>query len=405
MDKEQRLKKNLRYSMLDGAFWCVMTGFSENYISPYAIAMKATSAQIGLLTSVPNLVSSLAQLKSADVTERLGARKRIISIAVFMHALLFLPILLLPYIPIINTAATLILLVTLLGLFGSFAHPAWVSLMGDILPEGNRGEYFGMRGGLGIITICSSLFAGLILHRLSRTVFQGFSIIFTIAMAARFISWYFLTKMHEPEFSARKEDYFRFRDFIKSAMVRNFGKFSLYVSFTSFAVNLSAPFFAVYMLKDLKFTYIIYTTIVTAASLSGVVSSPWWGKRCDRVGNIRVLNITARFIPLIPILWLFSHNVFYLILIQLFAGFIWAGFNLSCFNFGYDAVTPKKRTRALAYFNVVNGTAIFLGALLGGILAPRLPSIFGFKLLTLFLVSGILRQLIVICILPSLKSP
>ncbi len=78
-------------------------------------------------------------------------------------------------------------------------------------------------------------------------------------------------------------------------------------------------------------------------------------------------------------------------MIQIFSGFFWAGFNISVSNFIYDAVTPAKRSRCIAYFNVVNGTSIFLGAVLGGKLALILPAFNGYKLLTLFLVSGILR--------------
>ena len=42
----------------------------------------------------------------------------------------------------------------------------------------------------------------------------------------------------------------------------------------------------------------------------------------------------------------------------------------------------------------MNGSAICFGALLGGYLAAHLPPIFGQKLFTLFLISGLLRGLI-----------
>ena len=60
-------------------------------------------------------------------------------------------------------------------------------------------------------------------------------------------------------------------------------------------------------------------------------------------------------------------------------------------NFIYDAVMPQKRVRCISYFQVMNGTAIFLGASLGGFLATRLPPLQGYALLSLFLLSGICR--------------
>ena len=42
----------------------------------------------------------------------------------------------------------------------------------------------------------------------------------------------------------------------------------------------------------------------------------------------------------------------------------------------------------------MNGSAICFGALLGGCLAPHLPPLLGYNLLTLFLISGLLRGLV-----------
>ena len=54
-------------------------------------------------------------------------------------------------------------------------------------------------------------------------------------------------------------------------------------------------------------------------------------------------------------------------------------------------MTPSKRVRCISYFNVLNGIAIFSGAVLGGFLATKLPPIQGHSLLTLFLISGVCR--------------
>ena len=154
---------------------------------------------------------------------------------------------------------------------------------------------------------------------------------------------------------------------------------------------MASPFFAVYMLRDLKFSYLTYTIITIASTLTVFGAMSMWGARADHIGNRRVLRITSIFIPIVPILWIFSHNLFYLICIQIFAGLFWSGFNLSASNFIYDVVTPEKRTRCIAYFNVVNGLAIFSGAALGGFVVNILPSVSGNKFLSLFILSGLLR--------------
>jgi MFS family permease len=74
-------------------------------------------------------------------------------------------------------------------------------------------------------------------------------------------------------------------------------------------------------------------------------------------------------------------------LVQIWTGFSWSGVTLCAGNFIYDAVTPQKRVRCIAYFNVINGVAIFLGSSIGGFLASRLPPLFGYPLLSLFTLS------------------
>jgi MFS family permease len=318
---------------------------------------------------------------------------------------MFIPILLVPFLFKENRVSWLILFVILGTSFNAFAGPAWTSLMSDHIPYRSRGKYFGWRNRLlGIITVASALLAGFILNIFGKNNLTGFFVILALASVARVISWSYLKKMHEPHMKVTKEHYFTFWDFIKRIKESNFAKFVLYAASISFAVSMASPFFAVYMLRDLNLNYVTYTIISIAATTSTLLAMGVWGKHADIVGNMRVIRLTSFLIPLAPVLWLFSHNIAYLILIQLFAGFIWAGYNLSVFNFVYDAVMPEKRTRCVSYFNVINGSAICIGSLTGGFLAKNLPTVFGYKLLTLFLLSGILRAIFVISILPLIKE-
>ena len=380
---DDKIKKSLGYSLKDGIFASVMFGMSETFVTPYALAMKASVSVIGILASLPNLIGSLIQIKSASLTEWLGSRKAIINSTVLIHALMWLPIISIPYIFETNQTMYLILFYTLFA--------PWSSLMADHVPAEARGKVFGWRNMLfGIINISSMFLAGLVLY-LVKNRYLGFTVIFSVAFAARLISWYFLAKMYEPPLAIGDKHRFTFFDFLKRIKRSNFGRFVIFVAVTNFCVNIASPYFAVYMLRDLKFNYIIYTIITMTATLTSLVMMNAWGAHADHVGNRRVLRLTSLFIPFVPLLWLFSHNIFYLILIQVFAGFFWAGFNLSVSNFIYDAVTPEKRTRCIAYFNVINGIAICCGALTGGYLAKVLPALLGYKILTLVLISGILR--------------
>lgn len=391
-----RVRNSLRFSFLDGLFASCMLGLTTDYITPYALYLKATASQVGILAAAPNLIASLVQLKSADLTERLNGRKRTINLFVFLHALMLLPIILTPYLLKKQHLFYLVIFFTLFTSLNAFAAPVWSSLMSEYIPYKMRGKYFGWRNKvLGIVTIVSAFAAGIILTHFRNNILTGFSLIFFLAFLSRLISWYFLTRMYEPVFRPKKEAYFSLFDFLRRAKESNFARFVIFVASLNFCVHLASPFFSVFMLKDLKFNYLTYTLVVTAVSVAGVFTIDRWGKIADKIGNLKILKTNALIISSLPLWWIFNQRPGYLICIQILSGFAWAGFNLCAVNFIYDAVTPQKRIRCIAYFNVFSGVGLCLGAVLGGALVNNLPLIFKYRTLTLFLVSSILRFFVV----------
>ncbi len=122
----------------------------------------------------------------------------------------------------------------------------------------------------------------------------------------------------------------------------------------------------------------------------------WWGKRADKVGNIKILHITAVMIPFISLLWLVNSSVVWLCATQVYSGFAWAGFNLCAGLFIWDAAPQENRTRYITLFAALGAFGLTVGALIGGDLGPHLPPISGSYFLTLFLLSGILRLVVVL---------
>lgn len=404
-NNDKRTEKSLRFSFLEGAFASGMAGFTQDYFTPFLLLLGGTVRHIGMLSALPNLFASLIQLKSPDFTDRLKSRKRIINIFVLFQAFMLLPM---AIIALFQGASPIffISIIVLFVSFGAIANPPWASLMSDLIVGDKRGAYFGWRNRtLGFIIVGAAFIAGIILQIMKKlNVFYGFAIIFCLAFIFRIISWYFLKKMHEPALEYKEESHFTFLDFIKRLKKSNFAKFVVFVSLMNFSVNMASPFFSVLMLRDLRFSYLLYGLITVTATLMIYLMMERWGRLADNVGNLKVIKFTSPLIGIIPLLWVFNRHPLSLFLFQAFSGFLWAGFNLCAMNFIYDSVTPEKRTRCVAYFSVFNGLALCCGALLGGFMLKWLPPIFGFKLLTLFLISSLLRIAVALIIPPRLKE-
>lgn len=398
--KQHRIKNSLKLSVLDGASFAAMAGLTQNYITPFALALKATTQQVGLLASIPNLTMAFTQLAAPNLSEKAGSRKGLILPMVFAQALMWLPILLIPFFFEAGGIWWLIAFVTLSTVVGGLASPAWGSLMADLVPELMRGRYFAFRGRTMVFTtLAFSLFAGAVLQFFTNRGLAGFAILFGGALIFRLISFYFLTGMYEPQAARNTANSHSLLYMITHLGSTNLGRFTIYFALIMFAANIAGPFFSVYMLRDLNFSYATYVMITSAHAVSNIIFQSFWGRRADRAGNMMVIKVTSVLLPFVPLIWMLNKNVFYLMGAEVFSGLAWAGFNLSSINFVYDASEPENRTRQIALFNSLTGLAVFFGALIGGYLAPHLPAFLGYNMRSLMLISGIARGIIVILLL------
>jgi len=403
---EDVVKKSLRYSVYDGIAFAVMDGMTASFLTPFAIALNASVNLIAALTYVPQLVGSFIQLFAAKIVEIVRNRRKILVVSSFIHAILWIPLLLLPY----ATPAQkylLILYVSVQTIFTQLMQPVGNSLMGDIVPKYERGRFFGVKNRVvGATSFVAALAAGLILNYFSiKSPFTGFTILFSTAFVARLISGIFKGMMYNPAPDLAHEEKFSIFDFVKRMDKTNYGHFVIYIVLFKLAVNIAAPFFAVYMLKDLGFSYLQFTIITAAELIASFITMGIWGKLIDGKGTKFVLYASGMLTPVIPFLWLFSRNFYYLVFVEMFSGIAWAGFNLGSSNFIFDAVRPENRIRCIAYYKFFEGIAVFFGALMGGFLISKIPAwIFISSIPFVFLISGVLRSLISLILLPTLKE-
>lgn len=388
-------KQSLRISLFLGMSGCLTTSFSQEFFTPFILFLGAQARHVGILNASINMLPAFIQLVSAEIVEKLKSRRKMINLFLIVQVIALAFIVLLALTQRMNYWL-FILLAALFIAAGTVSHPAWLSLLSDLVEQDKRGDYFGWRSRiLGLISVGAMMLAGWLLSIFAKfNTLYGFCIMFTAALICRTSSLWFLHKMAEPSETYSREHHFTFIQFFRRLKESNFAKFVLFIAAMNFSVNLAAPYFAVFMLKDLSFNYLLYSGIMIVAPLTVYLTIRRWGQHADMAGNLKVIKLTTRLIAFNPILWIINQSPVYLIAVECFAGFLWAGFSLCSANFVYDAVRPQKRTRCIAYFSVVNGLALSAGALLGGFIIHYLPPLFGYKLLMLFLISACLRLMV-----------
>ncbi|HEY9846441.1 MAG TPA: MFS transporter, partial [Candidatus Caenarcaniphilales bacterium] len=155
---------------------------------------------------------------------------------------------------------------------------------------------------------------------------------------------------------------------------RNFLNFLLYFSFWTFAVNLSSPFFNIYLLDNLALDVqwvTLYNSLTAAANLLMLVV---WGRLSDRIGNRPLLLWVGILVALTPLLWLGvgtnSTSVWlWLPLLHIFAGSTWAAIELCSSNIQMVIAPISRHSSYFAIAAAVAGGSGALGTVVGGYLA------------------------------------
>jgi MFS family permease len=155
----------------------------------------------------------------------------------------------------------------------------------------------------------------------------------------------------------------------------------------NFSINVSGPFYTVYMSQDLKFTAATIGLASIATSLSRLLTQRKLGEVSDRLGAAKVQIASMFMLPILPMAWLFITQAWQVIALNIFGGIIWGAFELASFNFLLHLIPPEQRARYSAIYQIVVTIALALGAAAGSSLVGAT----GYK--AVFFVSGIGRLL------------
>ena len=166
--KDPSVDRALRHSVRDGMAYSVQVGAGETYFSAFALFLNATAAQVALLSTLPALLGSSAQIFSAWLGNYLG-RRRLVLLGCTLQTLLWLPILLVPLLFQPYAVSALLVLLALYQGANNLSAPQWTSIMRDLVSERRRGRYFGYRTQVTTIaTFVSLVLCGLILDKIDK---------------------------------------------------------------------------------------------------------------------------------------------------------------------------------------------------------------------------------------------
>ncbi len=388
----RRRRGAVRASIVEGLASTPVLSASGNYVTPFALALNASSFQIGLLNGWPNLAAALSQFFAPSISRALRTRRRMLLLSVLLSIVAWGGMMAIPFLLPGNKVWWLLALATLSLVAYYLPQGAFGSWMADLVPAKRLGKVQGIRTSLGSVgAIVVILGGGFILDWFDSRIFLGFSIVFGTILALRLSSWVIFARMYEPPYDPKAAPRLSFKGFLRDVLGTNLGFFLIGYAVFFYGISISGPFFSVFMLKELGFSYLTYMAVSVSATVVTLFAVLAWGPFADKYGNVRALKLSVAAIIVVPLLWLAVDNAAKAYVMNVIAGVFWAGMSMVSLNFVYEASPREERVRNVAYLFAFQGVATFLGNMTGGAILPHVPKVFGSSVMALFIISAAVR--------------
>lgn len=302
----------------------------------------------------------------------------------------------------------------------AFAANVWMCMMRDLVPQAERGTYFGRRNlSLGIVTILMLPLYTALLDFLPEpwnvvtVVAIGMLATLVAVIAVSRIDDVQLVETAQNEPTGTRPLWQRHRLFWRRLWSDNlarlkdhdFGRLVLAFFAWNLVIQLASPYFALHMIRNLRLPLTLIGFIGTMVSLLSLLTFRLWGRIADRWGHKSVLIAGLLIVSLIPLMWFFMGPPLWPVLLAfdiLLTAVGWAAVNLTLLTLPLETA-PKADSGYFGLLNAMGGLGGLLGAFIGSSIAWLLRdvrfSLLGVAVLglqVLFGCNGLLRLVVVL---------
>ena len=372
------IRLGMRMMLYDAGFVTVMGVLTTGaLLVGFALALGASNVVVGMVAAVGPLAQIL-QLPSIVVVEWFRKRKILSLFAAGVSRAALLSIAFVPwFVPQMYWIHAFVALLLVYFAFANLLGCAWNSWIRDLVPLQVFGTFFAKR--LAIATFIGGLltvFGAVAVDECTRrfgTPLGAYSGIFVFAALSAFVSMAFVGRMPEPVMPRQVDT--PLREILRQPLHdAKFRPVLIFAGWWNFAVNFAAPFFAVYMLRDLGLSMIWVIGLSVVSQMVNVLFFRLWGGLADRFSNKSVLIIAGPLFIFSFLVWPFTAmpdryflTIPLLLAIHVLAGISSAGVTLCTGNLAFKFAPYGKATAYLA-----------VNALVSGVMATIAPIIAGF---------------------------
>lgn len=367
MDSPSQLtNRNEKNSIINGVASTIVMSMSNNYFALFAIGvLGATNYQIGLISSLPQIVGMLAMILGTVIMSRLQEKKRFTGLSIFFTRIFLLAMFFVIYLPEEYRAWTFVLLIGFMNLPGSFAMLSWQSFIGDLISDSRRSGFFSERNRvLTIAGMVTTLLIGIGLQWFDKANPLPYQILFILAFLFGMMEIFYLNRHVEPK-KDNVTDKKRVSFGWDAYQHKPFIYFLICGLFFNFAWQLAWPLFNIYNIKVAHMTGFWISIITVANQVGQIISFKWWGRMADKHSNAKMLAITAVGMASAPFLTILSTNMYYLTFVNFTSGLFVSGTVLLLFNQLLEVTREQNRGSFIAQYNILLAIIGFIAPQVG----------------------------------------
>ncbi len=349
------------------------------FLTAFAVALGASNYEIGLIATF-SMLAQLVQVPGLFLVKVFKKRRAIVAVSAAVSRLLWLFIILIPFLFKTHGVTFLLQWLVLSMLIGAVAGPAWNSLLRDVLPMKTMGGIMAKRIMLGTIMALSlNLGGGYFIDwwgsRFPQAPLYAYSILFALGAIFGIIGVYTIARIPEPTMAVQPDEKL-LELFSAPVKDKNFRNLMYFSGVWTFAINMAAPFFIIYMLKRIGLSIFMVTILTVISQLANVFCLPMWGKIADKFSNKSVLSVSGPMFLLATLAWAFTTmpEKYFLTIPLLFAIHILSGISTAGVSIASGNIAMKLSPEATSYaymtvFGIVGAAAGSLAPMIGGTIA------------------------------------
>jgi MFS family permease len=381
MKEARQTRKNLKYCTTDGI--CAMPWFLLSLPGSFiAAGLLNALFQIGpfwfgVVAAMPAIANAVHILVVPFFTRFMHVRDMVISFGWLNLGAWISGLVGIAFLPLNEPAKAGLFFAILYGIIAlssSLMGVAWTAWVGDFVPARLRGRYFGKRNRLtSLSTICFMLLSIVVLelYDASRGAYIG---LITLAIIGRMVSMMVVHLIESPDPTGGSISGANWAKELadlrtQSALLR----FIAFGTVSGFFISGAGAIAALYAFNDLGATPAQFTGFSLAATVSGAICVPLWGKLTDQHGAIPIITITFFAWRMGDLGWLLitPDTLHWMYLMWLWGGAMATGYILGIFTLLLKLIPKKSRSAGISLNLTATSIAGAVSPLIVGLLISR----------------------------------